>query len=86
MKDGDSAKLKGLFVSKLAGGGRVLCGRVNAKNSFGAYTGFSRFIAGAADDAPVLIEGQEIGLGEHTDAYVFLAAYQQFCSNPEQYF
>lgn len=32
-----------------------ICGEVNAKNSFGGYTGFKRFIAGSKD--LVLIEG-----------------------------
>lgn len=40
LKDGDSAKFKGLFVRN----GNV-CGEVNAKNSFGAYTGYQRFVA-----------------------------------------
>ncbi|MBD1224936.1 hypothetical protein IC789_09150 [Acinetobacter seifertii] len=36
LKDGDSAKFRNQWE---------LCGEVNAKNSFGAYTGFQRFIA-----------------------------------------
>lgn len=35
LKDGDSAKFRNQWE---------LCGEVNAKNSFGAYTGFQRYI------------------------------------------
>ena len=39
------------------GGMALLCGEVNAKNSFGAYTGFRRFIAGSKE--LVIVEGVE---------------------------
>ncbi len=39
LKDAESAKFRNL---KSHGG--ALCGDVNSKNSYGAYTGFSRFI------------------------------------------
>ena len=35
LKDGDSAKFRNQYE---------MCGEVNAKNSFGAYTGFTRYI------------------------------------------
>lgn len=35
LKDGDSAKFRNQYK---------MCGEVNAKNSFGAYTGFTKFI------------------------------------------
>lgn len=40
MKDPDSAKFSGLRLN-----GTVLCGEVNAKNSFGAYAGADQFWA-----------------------------------------
>ncbi|WP_320153001.1 hypothetical protein [uncultured Tolumonas sp.] len=41
LKDPDSAKFKGFYMSKKNAG----CGLVNAKNSFGGYVGFKRFIS-----------------------------------------
>lgn len=44
LKDPDSAKFKDSKVYR-AIGAPVVCGRVNAKNSFGGYGGWERFIA-----------------------------------------
>lgn len=41
LKDADSAKFRGQFIGKSG----VACGEVNAKNSFGAYIGFKRYVA-----------------------------------------
>lgn len=40
LKDPDSMKLKNVQIAEDG----TLCGDVNAKNSYGGYTGFSRFI------------------------------------------
>ena len=48
LKDGDSAKYEGVRAYRFSAGGAVgyaFCGNVNAKNSFGGYGGFERFIA-----------------------------------------
>lgn len=50
LKDPGSASFSGMFVSWLSGG-PIVCGRVNAKNSFGGYAGFSRFVAAGNDTA-----------------------------------
>ncbi|HHV68920.1 MAG TPA: DUF4124 domain-containing protein [Ochrobactrum intermedium] len=42
LKDPDSANFNDL---QHVGDGRALCGQVNAKNSYGGYTGFKRFVA-----------------------------------------
>jgi hypothetical protein len=42
LKDSDSAEFRNVFVSSKY----AVCGEVNAKNSFGGYTGFVRFISG----------------------------------------
>ncbi|WP_333873085.1 hypothetical protein [Methylobacter sp.] len=47
LKDPDSAKFQNSFVSNLIGA-PIVCGYVNAKNSFGGYTGFERFISGGS--------------------------------------
>lgn len=45
LKDPDSAEFKGSAVYR-ASGAPVVCGYVNAKNSFGGYTGWEEFIGG----------------------------------------
>ncbi len=50
LKDQSSAQFRNAYVSNKSGA-PVVCGEVNAKNSFGGYSGFERFIS--AD--PVLI-------------------------------
>lgn len=42
LKDPDSAQFRNLRV---VSGGAALCGEVNAKNSYGGYTGFKSFVA-----------------------------------------
>ena len=45
MKDPDSVKIRELKIVKYQGG-EIICGEFNAKNSYGAYVGYKRFIAG----------------------------------------
>lgn len=45
LKAPDSANFKDVFFNETNKGGAVACGQVNSKNSFGAYTGFQRFIS-----------------------------------------
>jgi hypothetical protein len=80
LKDSDSARYEGMFLSRIGGGNLMLCGKVNSKNSFGAYTGFKRFIASPNPDAPTLIEGEASGMGAGVDA-AFPQAYTAACSN-----
>lgn len=47
LKDPASAEFRNSFVSN-AIGAPVVCGEVNAKNSFGGYTGFQRFVSGGS--------------------------------------
>lgn len=86
LKDPDSADFRSEFVSKLSNGALVLCGEVNAKNSFGGFTGFKRFIAGANASAPVLVEDESTGLGEEMDRTLFPKMYAEFCNNPVKQF
>lgn len=46
LKDPESAKFRNVRVSPYMGG-YVVCGEVNAKNSYGGYTGFTRFFGDA---------------------------------------
>lgn len=50
LKDPGSAEFQNTFVSRKLGG-PVVCGEVNAKNSFGGYTGFQRFVSGGTVQA-----------------------------------
>lgn len=58
LKDADSA----LFRNQFNGGGKVPCGEVNAKNSFGAMGGFRRYVV--ATEAMVAIEGDNLSAKE----------------------
>ena len=70
--------------NRVEGGGMALCGEVNAKNSFGGYLGFRRFIASPNEAAPTLIEGETTGLGNEMDQKLFSEAYRRLCSSPIQ--
>jgi len=78
LKDADAAKLRNIFLSRIEGGNLLLCGQVNSKNTFGAYTGFRRFIASPNSDAPTLVEGETSGLSRSQ----FQQAYSSVCTNP----
>lgn len=51
LKDQDSAKFRNIkFAPGEAEGAWVMCGEYNAKNSYGGYAGFSRFMGMALVD------------------------------------
>jgi hypothetical protein len=50
LKDSEIARFRHVFVS-YAIGAPVVCGKVNAKNSFGGYSGFQCFISGGTIQA-----------------------------------
>lgn len=54
LKDPDSAKFKGEMLS-----GTIVCGEVNAKNSYGGYGGSKRYMV---QDGMVTLESQEYPL------------------------
>lgn len=45
MKDPESTNFKNVFFNETKKGGSVICGNYDSKNSFGAYTGYKRFIS-----------------------------------------
>lgn len=55
VKDSDSVIFKDVFYNYTEKVGSVACGRFKAKNSFGAYTGYKRFISSGTT---TFIEGQ----------------------------
>lgn len=60
LKDPDAAKFRniGIYKSTTGKGGVSVCGEVNAKNSYGAYIGFRKFVV--SDDLGA-IDGEESG-------------------------
>lgn len=45
LKDPDSAKFQNLRIANY-NNGKVVCGEINTKNSYGGYVGYERFVAG----------------------------------------
>jgi len=45
LKDPESAQFSGVYFHRGADGVPMTCGKVNAKNSFGGYTGSERFFS-----------------------------------------
>lgn len=56
LKDPDSAQFKDVYANYTEKFGVVACGKVNSKNSFGAYTGFRRFVSSGRS---VILEEQD---------------------------
>lgn len=69
LKDPDSARFDGLYVSRKIGT-PVVCGTVNAKNSFGGYSGKVRFISGGDGIATQIENSGEMSLSEFEKAWV----------------
>lgn len=63
LKDPDAAQFKDVRANYTEEFGVVACGRVNAKNEFGGYTGFRRFVSSGKS---VILEGRD----NVTDAWV----------------
>ena len=47
MKDPSSVQFRRVEI-KMFKGNRIVCGELNAKNSYGGYVGFKKFIAGVS--------------------------------------
>ncbi|HHY0523017.1 TPA: hypothetical protein ACVU5K_004812 [Vibrio parahaemolyticus] len=56
LKDSGSAKFRNLFFNRSKDGIPVTCGEVNSKNSFGAYSGYQRFVSGGSIELTFLEE------------------------------
>ena len=56
LKDPDAAQFRDVRANYTEEFGVVACGRVNAKNDFGGYTGFRRFVSGGKS---VILEGRD---------------------------
>ena len=56
LKDPDAAQFRDVRANYTKEFGVVACGRVNAKNEFGGYTGFRRFVSSGKS---VILEGRD---------------------------
>lgn len=56
LKDSNSAEFKNVYANYTEEFGVVACGYVNAKNSFGAYTGYKAFVSAGKS---VIMEGTD---------------------------
>ena len=56
LKDPDAAQFRDVRANYTEEFDVVACGRVNAKNEFGGYTGFRRFVSGGKS---VILEGRD---------------------------
>ena len=69
LKDPGSAQLDGVQANLLSDGSVYVCGKYNAKNSYGAYAGFSPFRGRANKDVTYFtLEGR----GDTSDGFVDL--------------
>ena len=68
LKDPSTVQFQNVFVSRKAGM-PIVCGRVNAKISFGAYSGYQRFVSGA-EQRLTFLENEVEG---------FIPMWQQLC-------
>ncbi|MDO9470956.1 MAG: hypothetical protein Q7J23_09615 [Nitrosomonas sp.] len=71
LKDPYSAVFDDIYLGKAENGAPVVCGTVNAKNSYGGYTGRKKFYYLDAAPRPILsIEGE---------SSIFSVIYESFC-------
>lgn len=76
-KDPNSAQFRDTYVSAMSDAAIALCGEVNAKNSYGAYIGFKKFLV-------IQINGEPISQGkiasDEVDV-VFDTLFKGYCSD-----
>lgn len=79
LKDPDSAKFRNLFVSKYEDE-LVLCGEMNAKNSFGAYTGYKPFMTAKSEATRYImgLQWQLVSMGGKSAEEVA----REYCGSP----
>jgi hypothetical protein len=56
LKDAGSAEFRSVYFRHAQGKAPVSCGEVNAKNSFGGYSGFQRYISAGSPENTFLEE------------------------------
>lgn len=77
LKDPGSAQFRNLYLSSdKTGVLPVLCGELNAKNSYGAYIGYRRFYAVMIGEVKAMS-----GIAKEEDDLVFHGSNESVCSN-----
>jgi|SaaInlStandDraft_5_1057022.scaffolds.fasta_scaffold363846_1 hypothetical protein len=56
LKDSNSAEFRNVFFNRGTDNIPMTCGEVNSKNSFGAYTGFQKFVSAGKPELTFLQE------------------------------
>lgn len=73
LKDPESAKFRDVKLNKAK---TALCGEVNAKNGFGAFSGYQAFVA--VDSAAFIMRGDSCNIGSITDQIECLSERNKF--------
>ncbi|WEE79281.1 hypothetical protein LZ683_07895 [Comamonas testosteroni] len=68
LKDADSAKFKNIRYKPSEVGLWKMCGQVNAKNGYGAYSGFERFIGFAIKNQGESLQYLVLSIGEAAES------------------
>lgn len=72
LKDPDSAKFQNVRLRDFEGG-KVVCGEVNGKNSYGAYAGFTPFVGGITGSTMLDISSRYPDVNNASNAGIYLA-------------
>lgn len=62
-KDPDSAKFKGITISKKCDNSQYVTGFINAKNSYGAYNGYKIFVVKINNNKAKVLQAYGLSLG-----------------------
>lgn len=81
LRDPQSAQFQRETVRSIHDGKRVMCGEVNARNAFGGYAGFRRFVSMLPGNA-VLEPGFDASYASQALSHGFDGLWAEFCLNP----
>ncbi len=81
LRDPASAQFRDVFTGGVAGRAvpDTVCGEVNARNGFGGYVGYARFVAAASKGAVTIDPGNRATIADRND---FEAMWNANCSRP----
>lgn len=76
LKDPSSVQFRNIYINSLKTGATSVCGELNAKNSFGGYTGFNAFYQSNTDKEPIIYSESD----SNPDKKIFKAMYFLYCN------
>lgn len=76
LKDPSSVQFRNIYINSLKTGATSVCGELNAKNSFGGYTGFNAFYQSNTDKEPIIYSESD----SNPDKKKFKAMYFLYCN------